>query len=117
MTLKLVGAATVLSILVGIAVGIITALRQYSGFDYLVTFFTFVFFSLPVFWVAVILKGLGGINFNDWLRDSAQFSTWFIVIAGLARRRSSSTASAGGSAARAGSPSTPIGGGRRSRAS
>jgi peptide/nickel transport system permease protein len=82
MTLKLVGAATLLSIVVGISVGIITAIRQYSGFDYLVSFFTFVFFSLPVFWVAVILKNFGGINFNDWLRDSAQFSTTFYVIAG-----------------------------------
>jgi glutathione transport system permease protein len=83
MTLKLVGAATILSILVGIAVGVVTAIRQYSGFDYLVTFFTFVFFALPVFWVAVILKSLGGINFNDWLRDSAQFSLTFYVIAGI----------------------------------
>ena len=83
MTLKLVGAATLLSIIVGIAVGVITAIRQYSGFDYLVSFFTFLFFSLPVFWTAVILKSLGGINFNDWLRDSAQFSTTFYVLAGL----------------------------------
>jgi peptide/nickel transport system permease protein len=83
MTLKLVGASVILSIVVGISVGIITAIRQYSGFDYLVSFFTFVFFSLPVFWVAVILKSMGGINFNDWLRDSAQFSTTFYVVAGI----------------------------------
>ena len=79
MTLKLVTAATVLSIVVGISVGIVTALRQYSGFDYTTTFFTFVFFSLPVFWVAVILKAGGGIDFNDWLRDGA-------VIPGVAHR-------------------------------
>jgi len=78
-TLKLVSAATVMSVVVGVSVGIVTALRQYSGFDYLVTFFTFVFFSLPVFWVAVILKSWGGINFNDWLRDGAHFSVSFIV--------------------------------------
>ena len=83
MTLKLVGASTILSIIVGIAVGIITAIRQYSGFDYLVSFFTFVFFSLPVFWVAIILKDIGGINFNDWLRDSAQFSTTAYVLLGV----------------------------------
>ena len=75
--------STILSIVVGIAVGIVTAIRQYSGFDYLVSFFTFVFFSLPVFWVAIILKDIGGINFNDWLRDSAQFSTTFYVLAGI----------------------------------
>ena len=88
MTLKLVGAAPILSILVGIAVGIVTALRQYSGFDYLTTFFTFVFFSLPVFWVAVILKGIGGINFNDWLRDGAHFSAVVHRPRRAARRRS-----------------------------
>ena len=72
-----------MSIVVGVSVGIVTALRQYSGFDYLVTFFTFVFFSLPVFWVAVILKSWGGINFNDWLRDGAHFSVTFIVVMAL----------------------------------
>jgi len=82
-TLKLVTAALVLSVTTGITVGIVTAIRQYSGFDYLVTFFTFVFFSLPVFWVAVIIKAFGGINFNDWLRDNAQFSTTFFVVAGV----------------------------------
>jgi peptide/nickel transport system permease protein len=84
MTLKLVSAATVLSIVVGISVGIVTALRQYSGLDYTTTFFTFVFFSLPVFWVAVILKAVGGIDFNDWLRDGAEFPVWLIVSCGLA---------------------------------
>ena len=98
--------------LVGIAVGIVTALRQYSGFDYLVSFFTFVFFSLPVFWVAVILKGLGGINFNDWLRDSAQFSPTFYRPRRAVRRRSSSTARRRARRG-AGSPSPLIGGGRR----
>jgi peptide/nickel transport system permease protein len=79
MTLKLVTAATVLSVVIGVFTGIVTALRQYSGFDYLTTFVTFLFFSLPVFWVAVILKAWGGINFNDWLRDGAQFSPAFLV--------------------------------------
>jgi peptide/nickel transport system permease protein len=83
LTIKLVLAATLMSIVVGVTVGIVTALRQYSGFDYLVTFFTFIFFALPVFWVAVILKSWGGINFNDWLRDGAHFSVTFIVIMSL----------------------------------
>jgi peptide/nickel transport system permease protein len=79
LTIKLISAATITSVVVGVCVGVITALRQYSGFDYLVTFFTFVFFALPVFWVAVILKSWGGVNFNDWLRDGAHFSVTFIV--------------------------------------
>ena len=80
MTLKLVTAATMLSVVVGVLTGIVTALRQYSGFDYLVTFTTFLFFSLPVFWVAVILKAWGGINLNDWLRDGAHFSVTFMIV-------------------------------------
>ncbi|MGB3737707.1 MAG: ABC transporter permease [Ilumatobacter sp.] len=83
LTLKLVTAATILSIVLGVATGMISALRQYSGFDYLVTFTTFLFFSLPVFWVAVILKAWGGINLNDWLRDGAHFSVTFIVVTAI----------------------------------
>ena len=37
-TLKLVTAATLTAIFLGIALGIVTALRQYSRFDYVVTF-------------------------------------------------------------------------------
>ena len=66
-TLKLVLAAIVLAVMIGIAIGIITALRQYSGFDYTITFFTFLFFSLPVFFVAVLLKEFVAIQFNDFL--------------------------------------------------
>jgi peptide/nickel transport system permease protein len=79
-TLKLVVSASVLSIVIGVVVGIVTALRQYTGFDYIVTFFTFVFFSLPVFWIAVILKDVGGIRFNDWLRDGADIAPWIIAL-------------------------------------
>jgi glutathione transport system permease protein len=84
LTLKLVTAALILAVLIGIVVGILTAIKQYSGFDYISTFFTFVFFALPVFWVAVILKGVGGINLNDWLRDGAHFAPWVIVLGALA---------------------------------
>jgi len=54
-TVRLVLAATIIAILVGIAIGVVTALRQYSRFDYAVTFISFLFFSLPIFWVAVLL--------------------------------------------------------------
>ena len=68
-TLTLVTAATVLAILIGITLGIITALRQYSTLDYGVTFMAFLFFSLPIFWVAVLLKEFGAIGFNNFLRN------------------------------------------------
>jgi peptide/nickel transport system permease protein len=66
-TFRLVILATVLSIILGVLIGIITAVRQYSIIDYSSTFAAFLFFSLPVFWVAVLLKEFGAIKFNDFL--------------------------------------------------
>ncbi len=81
-TIQLVTAATIIAILVGVAIGIITALRQYSGFDYSVTFLTFIVYSLPIFWVAVLLKEFGAIRFNEFLADPTV--TWLaILITGL----------------------------------
>lgn len=68
-TLQLVTAATFLAIFLGVAVGIVSALRQYSAFDYLITFVSFVLYSLPSFWVAVFLKEFGAIKFNDFLKN------------------------------------------------
>lgn len=68
-TLRLVIIATILSILLGIFVGVITAVRQYSVIDYGSTFAAFLFFSLPVFWLAVLLKEFGAIRFNDYLEQ------------------------------------------------
>ena len=68
-TIKLVGFASVAAIVFGVAIGIISALRQYSGLDYGVTFLTFLMFSLPSFWVAVLLKQWGAIGFNNFLAN------------------------------------------------
>jgi peptide/nickel transport system permease protein len=81
-TLQLVTTATLLAIAIGITIGIVTALRQYSGLDYTVTFITFLFFSLPVFWVAVLLKQFGAIKFNDFLANPVIHAN-AIVIVGL----------------------------------
>ncbi|MFV0430208.1 MAG: ABC transporter permease subunit [Arachnia sp.] len=81
-TLQLVVGATVLAILIGVILGIVTAIRQYSGFDYGVTLMAFVFFSLPVFWVAVLLKHYAAIRFNDWIAE-AQFSPGSIAVISL----------------------------------
>ncbi len=82
-TLRLVVAATFIAIFLGIAIGMITALRQYSRFDYSITFVSFLFFSLPIFWVAVLLKQFLAIEFNNWLAD-AQLSWQWIVGLSLA---------------------------------
>lgn len=68
-TIRLVITATFLAIILGVSVGMITAMRQYSRFDYVMTFFSFLLFSLPIFWVAVLLKEFMAIQFNDFLVD------------------------------------------------
>jgi peptide/nickel transport system permease protein len=78
-TVQLLITATLLAIFLGLLIGITTALRQYSGYDYTVTTMSFLFFSLPSFFVAVILKQYVGISFNDFLADPT-FATGVIVL-------------------------------------
>lgn len=82
-TLQLVMAATIIAIVVGIFIGIASALRQYTGFDYGVTFLMFFCYSLPIFVVAVLLKGKLAIDFNDWLADPHLSWTFIIPLAGF----------------------------------
>ena len=70
-TLQLVTTAFVLAIVLGIGLGIVTALRVYSGFDYVVTLISFFLFSLPSFLVAVLLKSFIAIGYNDFLSKPA----------------------------------------------
>lgn len=78
-TLQLVTFAALSAIVLGLVVGITTALRQYSSYDYGVTFISFLFFSLPIFWVAVLLKQYLAIGFNDFLAQP-DIPWWFIAV-------------------------------------
>ena len=80
-SIRLVIIATILSIVIGISIGIISALRQYSRFDYSITFIAFLFFSLPIFWVAVLLKQFAAIEFNNFLYDPVISTNWMIGFA------------------------------------
>ncbi|MEL6890984.1 MAG: ABC transporter permease [Actinomycetota bacterium] len=94
-TFRLVILATIASILLGVGVGIVTAVRQYSALDYASTFSAFLFFSLPVFWLAVMLKEFGAIRFNDYLSAPGFSATGIVLLsvigglfaAGLAGRQ------------------------------
>jgi peptide/nickel transport system permease protein len=77
-TVQLLLASTILAIVFGVIVGITSALRQYSGYDYTVTFLAFLFFSLPSFFVAVILKAYVGIAFNNFLQDPT-IAPWLLI--------------------------------------
>jgi len=66
-TLQLMGLALAISLLVGVPLGIISAVRQYSKFDYTVTTFAFFGSAMPTFFFGLLLillfsiipKGLG----------------------------------------------------------
>ena len=55
-TLEYLLTAIILSVLVGVAIGVYSALRQYSAFDYAATAMSFVGFALPGFWLALMLQ-------------------------------------------------------------
>ncbi|MDQ3671945.1 MAG: ABC transporter permease [Actinomycetota bacterium] len=55
-TLQLIIAAELLAILLAVGIGVYSALRQYSPFDYAATTFSFVGLAMPVFWLALMLQ-------------------------------------------------------------
>jgi len=55
-TLQLIVAAELLAILLAVLIGVYSALRQYSPFDYAATTFSFVGLAMPVFWLALMLQ-------------------------------------------------------------
>ncbi len=55
-TLQLVLIAEMLAVLIAVGIGVYSALRQYSAFDYTATTFSFVGLAIPVFWLALMLQ-------------------------------------------------------------
>jgi peptide/nickel transport system permease protein len=57
-TLQFILTAIIISVFIGVAIGVYSALRQYSVFDYTATTLSFVGFATPVFWLALMLQVL-----------------------------------------------------------
>jgi ABC-type dipeptide/oligopeptide/nickel transport system permease component len=55
-TLQLIVLAEALAIVLGIVVGIYSAIKQYSFFDYTFTTVSFLGFAMPTFWLALLLQ-------------------------------------------------------------
>jgi peptide/nickel transport system permease protein len=58
--------AILLSLLVAVPIGIISAVKQYSTLDYTVTTFSFIGISIPIFWLGLMMIILFGIKFKEW---------------------------------------------------
>ena len=65
-TLLLMLPAEFLIIFFSLIVGIYSALRQYSFVDNLITSLSFVGYSMPVFWLALMLMYIFAVNFKAW---------------------------------------------------
>jgi peptide/nickel transport system permease protein len=63
-TLQLVGAAMIFSVIVGVTTGIISAIKQYSWIDYLATFFSFFWLSIPGFFLGLLMIYIFAVKLN-----------------------------------------------------
>ena len=55
-TLQLVIISELLAVLIAIGIGVLSALRQYSVFDYTATTFSFLGLAMPVFWLGLMVQ-------------------------------------------------------------
>ncbi|MBM3145864.1 MAG: ABC transporter permease [Chloroflexi bacterium] len=65
-TLILMIPAEIIVIIVSLIVGIYSALRQYSLIDHTVTALSFIGYSMPIFFVALVSMYIFGVNFKRW---------------------------------------------------
>lgn len=65
-TFYLMGAAFAITLLVAIPVGVLSAVKQYSLFDHLTTLFSFLGFSVPIFWLGLVAIIVFAV-WLDWL--------------------------------------------------
>jgi peptide/nickel transport system permease protein len=57
-TAQLILTSSTLAILIGVLIGVYSAIRQYSFFDYTATTFSFIGFAMPTFWLGLLLQVL-----------------------------------------------------------
>jgi len=72
---RLLALAVVIAALLAIAIGVVSALRQYGAIDMTLSFLTYVAMAVPVFWIGVLLKE-SAVDINGF------FGTTFIYTIG-----------------------------------
>jgi len=65
-TLQLVIAAELLTLFLAICIGVYSAIRQYSVFDYSMTTVSFLFLAIPTFWLGLIFQIIFTNIFLNW---------------------------------------------------
>jgi peptide/nickel transport system permease protein len=77
-TLKISGSAFLLSVLIAVPIGVISAIKQYSVFDQVSTTFAFIGFSLPTFFTGLLFILLFSVQLGwlDFVYDSQVTGFW-----------------------------------------
>jgi peptide/nickel transport system permease protein len=65
-TLLLMLSAEIFILVTALIIGIYSALNQYSTFDNIITAVTFIFYSMPVFFFALLMMYIFAVNFKKW---------------------------------------------------
>jgi peptide/nickel transport system permease protein len=65
-TLSLMSLSIVISLVIAVPIGILSAVRQYSRLDYAVTTFGFFGSSMPVFWFGLMMILVFSYKFREW---------------------------------------------------
>jgi peptide/nickel transport system permease protein len=85
-TLTLSGLSLLFAAVVGVSLGVISAVKQYSVADYICTFFSLFGVSAPSFWIGLILVLIFSVNLG-WLPSSGSYGVeyWIlpIIVLGL----------------------------------
>ena len=66
MTLILMITAEIVIILLSLGLGLVAAVKQYSFIDNLITSFSFIGYSMPVFFIGLMLMLLFAVKFKEW---------------------------------------------------
>ncbi|MCF4151098.1 ABC transporter permease [Dethiosulfovibrio sp. F2B] len=81
-TLKLSAMAMIIAMIVGIPCGIVSAIKQYSLFDNVVTVFAMIGISMPVFWLGILLILLFSVRLG-WVPPSGFDSVSTMILPAL----------------------------------
>jgi peptide/nickel transport system permease protein len=66
LTLILMGTAEVFIVLVSLILGTVSAIKQYSAIDNVITSFSFIGYSMPIFFIAFGLMQIFAVQFKIW---------------------------------------------------
>jgi peptide/nickel transport system permease protein len=65
-TVLLMGTSLIVTVLIAIPFGIYSAIKKYSALDNAGTFLSFVGYSMPTFWLGLILQLVLGVHLTSW---------------------------------------------------